>query len=176
MGGYGPAGGAYGGGLFGSMAPGGDLFSNSEIALNRESRGGVLSVWSSRSRSYFSGLDDALSLNGDVRTTMVGADYSRGALTVGLSAGRTLGLGGYSGLSGGKGRLGFPPEFAKAPSMPAVPRWPIFGWLLPAVSGPASRFLTLLDPHGLRLLSINTGFSGVFSRSRSAPEVDALSS
>ena len=36
-----------------------------------------------------------MSLNGDVRTTMVGADYSRGALTVGLSVGRTLGLGGY---------------------------------------------------------------------------------
>ena len=49
-----------------------------------------------------SGLDDALSLNGDVRTTMVGADYSRGALTVGLSVGRTLGLGGYSGPSGGR--------------------------------------------------------------------------
>ena len=28
---------------------------------------------------------------------MVGADYSRGALTLGLSVGRTLGLGGYSG-------------------------------------------------------------------------------
>ena len=100
--GYGPAGGAHGGDLFGAMAPGGDLFSNSEFELNRESRGGILSVWSRSSRSYFSGLDDALSLNGDVRTTMVGADYSRGALTVGLSVGRTLGLGGYSGPSGGQ--------------------------------------------------------------------------
>ena len=84
------------------MAAGGDLFSNSEMELNRESRGGILSVWSRSSRSYFGGLDDALSLNGDVRTTMVGADYSRGALTVGLSVGRTLGLGGYSGPSGGR--------------------------------------------------------------------------
>ena len=100
--GYGPAGGVHGGGLFGSMAAGGDLFSNSEMELNRESRGGILSVWSRSSRSYFSGLDDALSLNGDVRTTMVGADYSRGALTVGLSVGRTLGLGGYRGTSGGQ--------------------------------------------------------------------------
>ncbi|MCY4075402.1 MAG: fibronectin type III domain-containing protein [Acidobacteria bacterium] len=100
--GYGPAAGAHGGGLFGSMAGGGDLFSNSEMELNRESRGGILSVWSRSSRSYFSGLDDALSLNGDVRTTMVGADYSRGALTVGLSVGRTLGLGGYRGTSGGQ--------------------------------------------------------------------------
>ncbi|MCY3843144.1 MAG: hypothetical protein OXH69_06330, partial [Acidobacteria bacterium] len=100
--GYGPAGAAHGGGLFGSMAPGGGVFSNSEFELNRESRGGMLSVWSRSSRSYFSGLEDALSLNGDVRTTMVGADYSRGALTLGLSVGRTLGLGGYSGPSGGQ--------------------------------------------------------------------------
>ena len=88
--------------LFDAMAPGGDLFSNSEFELNRESRGGIVSVWSRSSRSYFSGLDDALSLNGDVRTTMVGADYSRGALTLGLSVGRTLGLGGYSVPSGGQ--------------------------------------------------------------------------
>ncbi len=102
MGGYGPAGAAHGGGLFGSMGMGGDLFSSSELELNRESRGGMLSLWSHSSRSQFSGMEDALSLNGDVRTTMVGADYSRGALTVGLSVGRTLGLGGYRGTSGGQ--------------------------------------------------------------------------
>ena len=62
----------------------------------------MLSVWSRSSRSYFSGLENALSLNGDLRTTMFGADYSRGALTVGLSVGRTLGIGGYSGTSGGQ--------------------------------------------------------------------------
>ena len=89
------------GGLFGTMV-GHDPLSNSELELNRESRGGILSVWSRSSRSYFSGMEDALSLDGDVRTTMVGADYSRGALTVGLSVGRTLGLGGYSGPSGGR--------------------------------------------------------------------------
>ena len=102
MGGYGPAGAAHGGGLLGSMGMGGDLFSSSELELNRESRGGMLSLWSRSSRSHFSGMEDALSLNGDVRTTMVGADYSRGALTVGLSVGRTLGLGGYRGTSGGQ--------------------------------------------------------------------------
>ena len=102
MGGYGPADGMHGGGLFGSMSPGGGLFSNSEFELNRESRGGMLSVWSSSSRSYFRGMEDALSLDGDVRTTMIGADYARGPLTVGLSVGRTMGLGGYSGPSGGR--------------------------------------------------------------------------
>ena len=102
MGGYGPADGMHGGGLYGSMGMGGDLFSSSELELNRESRGGMLSLWSRSSRSHFSGMENALSLNGDVRTTMVGADYSRGALTVGLSVGRTLGLGGYRGTSGGQ--------------------------------------------------------------------------
>ena len=87
--GYGPADGMHGGGLFGSMGMGAGVFSDSEFELNRESRGGILSVWSRSSRSHFAGLEDALSLDGDVRTTMVGADYSRGALTLGLSVGRT---------------------------------------------------------------------------------------
>ncbi len=100
--GYGPAGGAYGGGFLGSMGMGGDLFSNSEMEFGRESRGGMLSLWSRSSRSHFTGLEDALSLNGDVRTTTVGADWARGPLTVGLSVGRTLGMGGYSGPSGGQ--------------------------------------------------------------------------
>ena len=42
-------------------------------------------------------MENALSLNGDVRTTMLGADYRRDPLTVGLSVGRTMGLGGYTG-------------------------------------------------------------------------------
>ena len=98
----GPSGGAHGGGSFGSMQPGGDLFSNSEFELNREQHGGVVSIWSRSSRSHFGGMEGALSLNGDVRTTMLGADYRRGALTVGLSVGRTLGLGGYGGRSAGQ--------------------------------------------------------------------------
>ncbi|MYN65779.1 MAG: hypothetical protein F4X11_12225, partial [Acidobacteria bacterium] len=99
--GYGSAGDAHETGLFGSML-GYDPLSNSEFELNRESRGGILSVWSRSSRSYFSGTEDALSLNGDVRTSMFGADWARGPLTLGLSVGRTLGLGGYSGPSGGR--------------------------------------------------------------------------
>ena len=48
--------------------------------------------------------------------------------------------------------------------------------VLPAVLGSASRFPTLLDPHGLQFRPRNAGFSGVFSISRSASEADALSS
>ena len=95
-----PMGGADRGGPFGSL--GGDLFSSSGFELNRESHGGMLSVWSRSARSYFSGMEDALSLNGDVRTTMVGADWVRGPLTLGLSVGHSLGLGGYAGASGGQ--------------------------------------------------------------------------
>ena len=78
-----------------------DPLANSEFELNRESRGGVLSLWSRSSRSHFTGMDGELSLDGDVRTSLFGADYSRGPLTVGLSLGRTAGVGGYSGPSGG---------------------------------------------------------------------------
>ena len=60
--------------MFGSMFGGGDLFSNSEFELNREQHGGVISLWRRSSRSAFSSLDGALSLNGDVRTTMLGAE------------------------------------------------------------------------------------------------------
>ena len=101
MEGHAPAGDVHGGDLFGSMS-GSDPLSNSEFELNRESRGGILSFWTRRSRSHFPGLEDALSLNADVRTTISGADWARGPLTLGLSVDRTLGMGGYSGPSGGQ--------------------------------------------------------------------------
>ncbi len=97
-----PMGGVPGGGLLDSLAPGGDVLSGSGFEWNREQHGGVLSVWNRRSRSSFSGTEGALSLNGDVRTTMFGADWARGPLTVGLSVGHTLGLGGYGGRSAGQ--------------------------------------------------------------------------
>ena len=63
------------------MAPGGG-FSDSEFELNHESRGGILSLWCRSSRSHFRGMEETLSLNGDARTTMIGADHARGPLTV----------------------------------------------------------------------------------------------
>ena len=102
MAGYGPSDASVGAGFLGSFLPGGGLLSNSEFELNREQHGGMLSVWSRSSQSHFQGMENALSLNGDVRTTMLGADYMRGRLTVGLSVGRTMGLGGYGGPSTGQ--------------------------------------------------------------------------
>ena len=43
------------------------------------------------------GREGPLSLNGDVRTTMVGADYAKGPLVTGLSLAHSRGQGGYDG-------------------------------------------------------------------------------
>ena len=63
----------------------GDVLTGSDFALNRETRGGVLSFWSRGARSQFAGREGDLSLGGDVRTTMFGADYAKGSLVAGLS-------------------------------------------------------------------------------------------
>ena len=89
-------------GLLGAALPGGDLLSGSEFELNRERHGGVVSVWSRSARSSFGGRQGALSLDGDVRTTMLGADYTRGRLVAGLSLARSQGLGGYGGRHAGR--------------------------------------------------------------------------
>ena len=88
--------------VLGSALPGGDLLSGSEFELNRAQHGGVFSVWSRSARSSFGGRQGALSLNGDVRTTMLGADYTRGRLVAGLSLARSQGLGGYDGRHAGQ--------------------------------------------------------------------------
>ena len=82
---------------------GGDVLTGSAFALNRESGGGgVVSLWSRGARSRFSGREGALSLGGDVRTTMFGADYIKGPLVVGLSLSNTRGVGEYSGPGSGR--------------------------------------------------------------------------
>ena len=100
--GHGPAGDARETGLFGTMV-GYDPLSNSEFELNpRGPRRHACRCGAGAPGRTSAGMDDALSLNGDVRTSMFGADYARGPLTIGLSVGRTLGLGGYSGPSTGQ--------------------------------------------------------------------------
>ena len=99
----GPAGGSFnGGGLLQMGLGGGDLLTGSDFALNRESRGGNLSFWSRGARSSFAGREGALSLGGDVRTTMFGADYAKGPLVTGLSLSHSRGLGEYAGVTGGQ--------------------------------------------------------------------------
>ena len=100
--GAGPAGGLNDGGFLQMGLGGGDLLTGSDFAMNRESRGGILSFWSRGAQSRFSGREGALSLGGDVRTTMFGADYARGPVVAGLSLSNSRGLGHYAGAAGGQ--------------------------------------------------------------------------
>ena len=99
----GAAGGPFGGGLASMGLGGGNLLTGSAFALNRETRqGGILSFWSRGAQSSFVGREGALGLDGDVRTTMFGADYAKGPMVVGLSLAHSRGLGGYDGRSSGR--------------------------------------------------------------------------
>ena len=102
-GGSGPDGGFNGGGLLRMGLGGGDVLTGSDFALGRETRyGGILSFWSRGAQSHFSGREGALSLGGEVRTTMFGADYANGPLVAGLSLSHSRGLGEYAGVAGGQ--------------------------------------------------------------------------
>ena len=99
----GPGGGFFNrGGLLRMGLGGGDLLTGSDFALNRGTRGGILSFWSRGARSYFAGREGTLGLNGDVRTTMFGADYARGPMVAGLSLSHSRGLGEYAGAASGQ--------------------------------------------------------------------------
>ena len=101
MGGGGPGSGPMGGGLLDTG--GGDLLNGSAFALNQETRqGGVVSFWSRGAQSSFMGREGALALDGDVRTTMFGADYAKGPVVVGLSLANSRGLGSYAGVDAGR--------------------------------------------------------------------------
>ena len=86
------------------MGLGGDrLLQSSSFALNRAtSSGGVLSFWSRSAQSQFYGQDGALALNGDVRTSMFGADYAKGRMVTGVSLSHSRGLGRYAGVDSGQ--------------------------------------------------------------------------
>ena len=82
---------------------GGDVLTGSDFALGRETgHGGILSFWSRGAQSRFAGREGALSLGGDVRTTMFGADYAKGPVVTGLSLSHSRGLGEYAGVAGGQ--------------------------------------------------------------------------
>ncbi len=95
-----PDGGLFDRGLHSMGLGDGNLLTGSSFAFNRETRqGGMLSFWSRGARSSFAGREGALGLDGDVRTTMVGTDYAKGPMVVGLSLAHSRSQGGYHGLS-----------------------------------------------------------------------------
>ena len=79
-----------------------DPLAGASFALNRETGGGIISVWSQSAQSSFAGQQGHIALGGDVRTTMVGADYSKGRLMTGVALARSLGTGNYAGVSRGE--------------------------------------------------------------------------
>ena len=79
------------------------MLQGSGFALNRAtSSGGVLSFWSRSASSSFYGQDGPLALNGDVRSTMFGADYSKGRMITGVSLAHSRGFGRYAGVDSGR--------------------------------------------------------------------------
>ena len=86
------------------MGLGGDrLLQGSSFALDRATAsGGILSFWSRSAQSQFHGRDGALALNGDVRTSMFGADYAKGRMVTGVSLSHSRGLGRYAGVDSGR--------------------------------------------------------------------------
>ena len=82
---------------------GGDPLTGTAFGLDREmTRGGVFSVWGRSAQSRFLGQQGALSLDGDVRTSMLGAEYARGPLVAGMSLSHSRSLGSYEGVDGGQ--------------------------------------------------------------------------
>ena len=64
--------------------------------------GGTASVWGGMAQSRFSGREAGLSLDGDVTTGLLGADYAQGPWTGGAVLSHSSGEGGYSGEAAGK--------------------------------------------------------------------------
>ena len=63
-------------------------------------RDGTYALWGRGAVTRFDGRDGALSLDGDVTSSMLGADWSRDAVTAGLVVSHSVGEGGYRGESG----------------------------------------------------------------------------
>ena len=76
-----------------------ELLLGSSFALTGEAdgSGGTLAFWGRAAENRFDGREDDLSLDGDVTTGLLGADYARGRWLVGLALSRTDAQGGASG-------------------------------------------------------------------------------
>ena len=68
----------------------------------RDAAGGSLALWGRASQSRFEGREGALSLDGEVTTAMLGADYARGDWLVGLALTQSEGEGGHGGADAGE--------------------------------------------------------------------------
>ena len=75
----------------------------SSFALAAQTEGGgSVAVWGRMAQSRFAGREAGLSLDGDVTTGLLGADYAQGSLTGGAVLSHSRGEGGYRGEAAGK--------------------------------------------------------------------------
>ncbi len=82
-----------------------DLLTRSSFSLaGGTEQEGTYALWGRGAVTRFDGREGGLSLDGEVTSGMLGADWTQGAVTAGLVVSRSLGEGGYSGESG-NGRL-----------------------------------------------------------------------
>ena len=79
-----------------------DLLTGSSFALTAATqRSGLVSIWGRGAVTRFSGREGDLSVDGEVATGMLGADWTQGAWKTGLLVSHSLGDGGYRGVSAG---------------------------------------------------------------------------
>ena len=78
-----------------------DLLTGSSFALTSETAGkDLVSLWGRGAVAGFDGREGGLTLDGEVVTGMLGADWIRGRWTAGLIVSHSVGEGGYSGAPG----------------------------------------------------------------------------
>ena len=88
-----------------------DLLTGTSFAMTSETAGGArAALWSRGALTRFDGREDRLSMDGEVATGMVGADWTRGSgadsWTAGLAASHSRGTGGYRGDPGSRSGAG----------------------------------------------------------------------
>ena len=89
-------------GLSGRTATERELLTGSSFALAGGTQGtGFYSLWGRGAATRFDGREGGLSLDGEVASAMLGADWARGAAAAGLLVSRSRGEGSYRGESGG---------------------------------------------------------------------------
>ena len=80
-----------------------EVLMGSSFALAAETEGGgSVAVWGRMAQSSFSGREAGLSLDGNVTTGLLGADYAQGPWTGGAVLSHSRGEGGYRGEAAGK--------------------------------------------------------------------------
>ena len=100
-------------GLGGPATPYGDargmalqqLLTGSNFTYTREgdAKGGVVGLWGRGAHATFNGTQEALRLDGNTTTGLLGADYARGDWLLGVAITQTIGDGTYSGPNSGAG-------------------------------------------------------------------------